>query len=244
MVNLVAALLLAACSSGDAEAPSPSTLSQAGASGDEGGEAGAKGEDAAPDCSSVKDEKGEMITVRVVNDSVTTLYLGEEAETCAPSLGWRFELRDADGQRLAPVGNCGTCRDAVVTGSGGCPSICLTQPVLTLEPGEHADLEWDGLFNTNVALPEACALPGRGLASAECRKATRLQPGAYTFTVRAGVKLDCGDGCQDCRERDGGGCETPSALVETLDREASADVELESGAAYGSSDPIELVFRD
>ncbi|MDF3071788.1 MAG: hypothetical protein K0R38_7389 [Polyangiaceae bacterium] len=243
-IVLTIAVAIPGC--GDARAPSSNhdQQPQDAGSGLEDGEAGA-GADAAPDCAAVEDEVGEVVTIRVVNATAGHLHLGEEEETHSPSLGWRFQLRDADGQPLAPVGSCLTCRDATVTGRGGCPSIALTQPALTLEPGEHADLLWDGAFNTNVPLPDSCVLPGPGpVHSAECRKATRAKAGEYTFAIRAGTTLDCGEDCQDCRARDEGGCETPSALVESLDLEARATVELESGAAYGLDGPIELVFRD
>jgi len=195
-------------------------------------------------CSLLEDDAGEALTVRISNETAAPLHLGEDAAKCAPSLGWRFELSDADGRRLAEVGNCGTCHDATVTGVGGCPTICLTQPALTLQPGQHADFAWDGLCSTSVALPTACALPGASAPNGECRKATRLAPGSYTFTARAGVALDCGDDCKPCRAREGGGCETPNVLVENFDREATTEVSLDSGPSYGLAEPISIVFRD
>lgn len=246
--------LLAACSGAGSEAPASDDLAQAGnrASASEDGSAGAAGSEstgaagsAAVDCSSVEDQSGEPVAVRVVNDTAGTLYLGEEQQGCSPSRNWRFELRNAAGQRLGSVGSCLRCRDATVTGTGGCPSICLRQSALSLSPGEHADFEWDGLFGMNVALPEQCILPGPGpIHSSECARATRVPSGAYTVTIRAGATLKCEEECRPCRAREAGGCETANALVEKLDREISADIELEGGPGYGLKGPIELVFRD
>ena len=235
---LAAALLLAACSDADSEAPGGGDAGLAGMS----STGGAK-DDEPSDCSSVEDDQPEAATIRVVNDTASTLHLGEETKNCADSLGWRFELRDVEGQRLSEVGACRTCRDATVTGVGGCPSACFTQPALTLKPGEHVDLPWDGLYGVDVALPEACLLPDSGaVATAECRRATRVAAGAHTFTVRAGATLDCGETCGPCRAQEGGGCVTQGALVESLEVEASAEVEL--GTGDGLQGPIELVFRD
>jgi hypothetical protein len=206
--------------------------------------AGAGGDGEGAQCSLLQDEQGEPHTVRLVNETANPLYLGDETTGCTSSLGWRFELRDADGRPLADVGNCGTCRDATVTGVGGCPTICLTQPALTLQPGEHADFPWDGLFGTRVALPETCALPGASAPNGECRKATRPTAGKYTFKARAGAALACGDECKPCIARDGGGCETSNALVDSLNREATTEVELDGGPGYGITEPISIVFRD
>jgi hypothetical protein len=197
------------------------------------------------DCSAVEDEQGGMLTIRLVNDTSAAIHLGEEEHGCFPSRGWRFIVRDGTGARLADVGVCQTCRAATVTGVGDCPTICLRASALTLAPGEHADLSWDGLFSTSVPLPKACALAPA--APSECRKATRVQPGSYVFSALAGSSMLCDESdvaCSKCQPRETGGCETNGALVESLDLEASTETTLGEGPTFGVVDPIELVFRD
>lgn len=251
--------LLLACQENDENSPPLDDLSRAGhqtndetpgAAGDGGlpspvaGGAGSGG-DGAVDCSTVEDEAGESMTIRVTNDTTETLYLGDEVSTCSPNEPWRFELRDGDGRQLAAIGSCQRCRSAIVTGTGDCPSFCRPRTTLKLDPGEHTDLTWDGLFETSVPLPEACILPGAApIHSAECRRANRVEGGVYSFAVRAGSTLSCGEECEPCRPLESGGCETSAALVDRLDLEARVDVELASGPGYGVEGPIELIFRD
>lgn len=199
------------------------------------------------ECLGLADEQGESLVVRVVNDTSRVIYLGEEEKGCASSLGWRFELRNADGKTFGSPGNCQSCKDWTMGGPAGCPTICLTMPALELKAGEQVDLPWDGLVSSRVALPSACVASGVDIAPPEeCTHAARAEAGEYTLSIRAGTALKCDEavaGCRACQPQEDGGCESPE-LVESLQLEAKLDVALGSGPAFGISGPLELVFTD
>src|SRR6478752_7119911 len=145
-----------------------------GSGGDEpGGSAGAA-------CDSFRDDAPSFVSVNIINDSSKRLYLGQSALTC--ELSPLFAVEDAAGAALPALSRC---RTGCGSGSGGCTDICLVPSAIELAPGAGVQTSWDGLFDAQNDLPKQCVDPT--LASGHCQKATRIEPGTFTFSATAGT---------------------------------------------------------
>ena len=177
-------------------------------------------------CDTFGDDGGSFIGVDIVNKTSAVIYVGQPKITC--EVEPLFSVASANGTALPSPSRC---RSACGAAIGGCTAICLYPAAVELAPGASYSTSWDGLFDTNVQLPEACVTPERG--STSCQQARLIQPGTFSFSARAGSQLDCdqtgcGSGCQP----DGtGNCTTQGALIGGDLRAATTTVQLD--ASFG-----------
>ena len=226
----------------------------AGGSGVGGAGVGGSGSE----CAKLGNDSPSSVSILIENHTTRLLYVGTQMVTCADVP--LFQVRDNAGNELVSPSACGpNCAD-LMNGIGGCPAICLFPSSITLAPGETVTTQWSGLFAARTKLPAACA-PGTGLDL--CDRATRIQPGTFTFTAEAGTSVDCSqtsNDCNVCTPNSEGGCRVQSSLIAgaiisaetTVNLDASYGIWPTSSSGMGSSSsgasapirPVELIFSD
>jgi|SRR6478752_6253982 len=220
------AVFLAACG-GKSVAPADDLPAggnaQGGSANQAGGGNGGKGGSAAA-CPSYPDDAGSFIGVDIINQTATTLYLGQPEVTCeAEPL---FSVTDQNGSLLRSPSRC---RSGCGADAGGCTAICLYPAAIELAPGATFSTSWSGLFDLDVDLPDSCVGGVR-----TCQQSKMIQPGAFAFTAFAGSSLRCADdiGCDDgCQNGPEGVCTTQGALIAGAMHTANAVVQLDG--SYG-----------
>jgi hypothetical protein len=190
----------------------------------QGGSAGAS-------CESFNDQPGYFVSVAIINKTAAPIHLGPDMVTCGTSP--LFGVKDASGVPLPSLGDCrSSCQQVRTNGPVGCPAGCAFPSVVTLQPGGVMYTSYDGLYEFQTTLPDACVNPMFG--DSQCSQARQIQPGTFTFSSRAGSTIDCsqtGTGmCSACTPRGDGGCTTPG-LISGKVHNATTTVVLD--ASYG-----------
>jgi hypothetical protein len=198
------------------------------------GSAGAgQGGAAGASCESFNDQPGYFVSVAIINKTAAPIHLGQNMVTCGVSP--LFDVKDAGGVPLPSLGDCrSSCQQVRSNGPVGCPAACAFPSVVTLQPGEIIYTSYDGLYEFQTTLPDACVNPMFG--DNQCSQARQIQPGTFTFSSRAGSNLDCsqttGTGrCSACTPTGSGGCTTPASLISGKIHNATTTVVLD--ASYG-----------
>jgi len=213
-------------------------------------------------CASYEDDVATSVNIDIVNATSAPLFLGQKRIDCSP---WApYTVKDENGVELAPVNDfCRSPCDVVAeSGPLGCPLICVVPPAVALNPGATFHTGWGGRYADALVLPKECVSPG---GSSECERASIIQPGRFTFAVRAATGLDCTQaGPEPCGPCSDGAdvCLIDGALIAGDLRNASASVLLDSEyGVFPSSRPrrpppdssperappartVQLVFRD
>lgn len=222
--------------------------------------AGAGGADA---CAVFDDEAGIWVQVSILNESSTTIYLGQSSVTCG--MAPLFSVADRGGAALPDLGDCrASCVQLRTEGAGGCPAFCALPSSVELQPGESLQTSWDGLYRVQGSLPGRCTSFDSSGAQLSCDQAKRIPAGTFTFSALAGTALDCsqtsGGTCSPCTEVGNDGCSTPASLITgkiltarasiTLDEsyglgpEPSAGAEAAPGSGAIAAPQVLLVFSD
>jgi hypothetical protein len=180
-------------------------------------------------CDQFRDESASFIGVDIINDTASTIYLGQTTTTC--EVDPLFSVKDASGVGLPSPSRC---RSGCGNGFGGCTAICLFPSAIELAPGASMRTSWDGLYDIQINLPPECSsAPGEGARS--CQQSKQIQPGNFTFSALAGTSIDCsqtvGAMCGACQPDGNGNCATQGALIGGEFRTASTMVLL--NADYG-----------
>jgi hypothetical protein len=192
----------------------------------QGGSAGAS-------CESLDDQPGYFVSVAIMNKTAAPIHLGQDMVTCGVSP--LFDVKDGSGVPLPSLGDCrSSCQKVRTQGPVGCPAACAFPSAVTLQPGEVIYTSYDGLYEVQTTLPDACVNPMFG--DNQCSQARQIQPGTFTFSSRAGSTIDCsqttGTGmCSACMPTGEGGCSTPGSLISGKMHQATTTVVLDS--SYG-----------
>jgi len=226
--------------------------SHSGGAGSSGAAAGGVGTGGSSQCDAFLDEHSSTITVRLTNDTMAPIYLGQQMQACGePDL---FDVTDAAGAALVSPGFCTTtCEQIMHNAVMGCPPIaCIAGSAITLQPGESALRQWNGVFMVEAELPTAC-LPNPEALSM-CERVASAKPGAFTFSARAGTQLQCssfvGGVCQACMPDSSGGCSTRGGLIGGTILSAETKVMLDGSYGVGGAGgggmtrPVEIVFKN
>jgi hypothetical protein len=170
-------------------------------------------------CASFDDDSAGAVNVAISNLTKATIYLGQDMVTCG-GVSPPFQVADASGAILPEVGSCrAACNTVRTAGVAGCPAICLFPTSVALQPNEVLYTTWSGLFRVQGQLPVKCVPYETGSETmVACDQAKRIEPGAFTFSARAGSAVDCSpttgpDNCGVCTQSPNGGCATPGSLV-------------------------------
>jgi hypothetical protein len=192
-----------------------------------------QGGSAGSSCEIFDDQPGYFVSVAIINKTAAPIHLGQDMLTCGVSP--LFDVKDESGVLLPSLGDCRTsCQQARSHGPIGCPAICAFPSAVTLQPGGVMYTSYDGLYEVQTTLPEACVNPMFG--DSQCSLARQIQPGRFTFSSRAGSTIDCsqttGTGtCSACTQTGDGGCTTPGSLISGKMHNATTTVVLD--ASYG-----------
>ena len=262
-------LALAACG-GKASGSAPGGSSGGSGNGAGGTSHAGASQGGATACAKYDDEGPTFVSVAIINKTSAPIYLGQPTVTCDVSP--LFEVADARGGQLPNISRCrSSCADLRQEGAAGCIDICLFPLSVALQPGEARATTWDGLFSVPAELPRQCVAFDTDQKTVVCDQAQRIQPGTFTFSARAGTRLDCSQTqgadaiCPPCTGEGNGGCATPGSLISGDTFTATATVTLDDSygvypTANGSSNPspgagagpngnpelasVELVFTD
>ena len=187
--------------------------------------------------------------VRLTNRTVGRLFLGRRMRSCG--LGPLFTVADDSGTTLQEPAFCATSCQSIPQGVLiECPPLpCIVNAVITLQPGESALQQWNGLYQLNRTLPVECGATGTGI---ECSQSLAVQPGSFTFTAMAGTGIDCSEfgdhTCTECMPDSNGGCTTYGAVVAGRLLPTVTSVALDASYGVGPSSavprPVELVFEE
>lgn len=214
-----------------------------------GSQAGAGGAIASPPdmaCSSYTDDATWSLLVQIKNEMSQTLHLGQEEMGCESER--LFQVADGSRTLLPSLSTCrSSCEAMMTTGAVTCPSACATPSTVTLEPGQTAQVPWDGRFGMDFTLPQQCLL-GTPAASLACVRAKRIEANVFTFSAKAGTKRQCLEpaGNCPCTPSATGGCSSPASLIAGTIITTELLINLEPGEPSTSGEPpyIGLLFRD
>jgi hypothetical protein len=197
------------------------------ASAGSGSVGGAQGGRPADACDAYVDDAGTYLPVEIVNQTTGTIYLGAEQATCGSSPLFQVE-NDAGIKTFAP--DCrAPCNVVRKEGAVACPGICRAPYATALVSGQSLVTSWDALDYVGVKMPKACVVAPNG--AAECVRATRIDPGAFTFSARASSEVSCKDWtatgtCESCPPGSLS-CEIQGAMLTGTLRTASTSVVLD-----------------
>lgn len=141
-------------------------------------------------------------TVRFVNLSATTLYLGDPTQGCYGYVPYSLER---DGVAVAPrLGGCTFTCETLMSGQCSCPAICEQSSIVRIVPGGSYELTWAGFDYLPETLPQECGAQG---CAGACY-VPRFASGLYEVTGTAYTTLEgCGEpGSCDCVPDESGSC--------------------------------------
>jgi hypothetical protein len=184
-------------------------------------------------------EHRDEVTVRYVNASAETIYIGRTKYECAAEDP--FALYSATGENLSPrfkrvTSDCMTCE--AMQQSLGCPEICEFGILVEIQPGGSYETTWTATLFQSVAMPKACyANPDSTFD--KCARAVQAPDGEYRVVASAWSDVECqlDAGC-DCRPSGSGSCSIEDrAVVAGTPREVSAVLD------YPAQKQVELRFE-
>lgn len=145
------------------------------------------------------------VTVRIVNDTASDLYIGPEAAGGCGEVD-PFSVQDAGGQPLGwRLQQCSFTCEMLQTGGCGCTADCPIPVVWRIVPGGALEVPWNGTVFTSETMPDECydASCGVGvscLVEREPEGALTLEAAAWSeVTGSCGASCTCTpDGTGSC----------------------------------------------
>ncbi|MFO0568405.1 MAG: hypothetical protein U0263_22275 [Polyangiaceae bacterium] len=198
-----------ASTGGAAGAPAGGGTGGVGAAGGTGGSgavggAGATGGTGGASCDAYLDQSGQMVTVRIRNQTAGPVFLGGPND-CSQSLP--FSLNDPAG---APVslfaGGCGNTCEALQQHANYCTGACMQPLMIRIEAGGYFDTSWSGTVFEQAFMPTDCYVD-LNTAMDSCEQRLAAPAGSYAFTSSANTAADCGGQTCTCTPSAAGSCE-------------------------------------
>ena len=170
-----------------------------GGGGGDGGSGGTGGT-----CRAWADQEGDVVTVRIVNDSPEDLYVPTQCGLVEPQI--TPQLGD-DGVRYGndPGGCFFTCEELQRSEPPICTAEACLSSVRRIAPGDSFEIVWEGTGMVNVEMPTSCWFDA-SWGNGECTQLQEAAAQAYRVEIPAFAECvgDCTCTNGDCIGEPGG----------------------------------------